>query len=61
VKTLTVKEVAALLKISYRRVYKLIKAGVLPGVKIGRAVRVPEEALRRRLGLPVETPEQRSE
>jgi len=61
VKTLTVKEVAALLKISYRRVYKLIKAGVLPGVKIGRAVRVPEEALRRRLGLPVETHEQRSE
>jgi len=57
-RSLTVKEVAALLKLSHRRVYKLIRAGVLPGVKIGRAVRVPEEALRRRLGLPVETHEQ---
>jgi len=61
VKTLTVKEVAALLKLDHKRVYKLIKKGELPGVKIGRAVRVPEEALRRRLGLPVETHEQRSE
>ena len=60
-KTLTVKEVAALLKLDHKRVYKLIKKGELPGVKIGRAVRVPEEALRRRLGLPVETHEQRSE
>jgi len=58
VKTLTVKEVAALLKLDHKRVYKLIKKGELPGVKIGRAVRVPEEALRRRLGLPVETHEQ---
>lgn len=54
-RSLTVKEVAALLKLSHRRVYKLIRAGVLPGVKIGRAVRVPEEALRRRLGLPIDT------
>lgn len=57
-KTLTVKEVAALLKLDHKRVYKLIKKGALPGVKIGRSVRIPEESLRRRLGLPVETHEQ---
>jgi len=51
VKTLTVKEVADLLKLDYRRVYKLIKKGEIPGVKIGRSVRIPEESLRRRLGL----------
>ena len=50
-RTLTAREVADLLRTHPRRVYQLIAAGELPAVRLGRSVRIPEEALRRRLGL----------
>jgi len=39
-------EVAETLRISRGRVYELIKAGVIPSVRVGCALRVPAEALR---------------
>jgi excisionase family DNA binding protein len=38
-------EVAALLHVSKRTVYRLRKSGALRAVRIGRAVRVPADAL----------------
>ncbi|OGC95278.1 MAG: hypothetical protein A2029_01450 [Chloroflexi bacterium RBG_19FT_COMBO_47_9] len=37
---LTAKDVAANLKISKRQVYKLIRAGALPSVRIWKSIRV---------------------
>lgn len=39
---LTVDEVAVLMQVSRASVYRLIKAGRLPGIRFGRVVRVPE-------------------
>ncbi len=44
---LTIPEVASTLKIGQTKVRKLIQAGDLPTVRIGRSVRVPAEGLRR--------------
>jgi excisionase family DNA binding protein len=38
-------DVAALLRVSRRTVYRLRKSGVLPAIRIGRAVRIPAEAV----------------
>ena len=46
-KLLLAEEVAALLRVPQCRVYELIRRGVIPGVHVGRQVRVPEEGLRR--------------
>lgn len=43
---LTVPEAAGLLSLSRTTVYELVAAGDLPVVKIGRATRIPAEALR---------------
>lgn len=40
-----VPEVARILDISEQRVYELIRAGMLPSVRLGRQVRVDREAL----------------
>jgi excisionase family DNA binding protein len=37
----TVAEVAEMLSITKREIYYMVEAGELPGVKIGRAVRIP--------------------
>ena len=42
---LTVKEVAAVLRVTTRTVRRLIKSGQLPKVNIGRSVRVDVSAL----------------
>ena len=42
---LTVKEVAAYLKLSVITVYKLLKEGNLPGFKVGSSWRVNKEDL----------------
>lgn len=42
-KLLTVKEVAARLTISESSVYRLLKAGDLPSIKIGGALRFDEQ------------------
>lgn len=46
---LTVAEVAALLRVSTMTVYRLIKAGQLPALRIGKSYRVPEEDVDRYL------------
>lgn len=40
---LTVAEVAAILRVSTMTVYRLIKAGNLPAVRIGKSYRVAED------------------
>ncbi|HEV7208440.1 MAG TPA: helix-turn-helix domain-containing protein [Mycobacteriales bacterium] len=45
VKFLTVAEVAALMRVSKMTVYRLIHAGELAAVQVGRSYRVPEEAV----------------
>jgi len=42
---LTVAEVAALMRVSKMTVYRLLHAGDLPGVRVGRSFRVPEQAV----------------
>ena len=46
---LTVAEVASLMRVSKMTVYRLVHAGDLPAVRVGRSFRVPEEAVRRYL------------
>jgi excisionase family DNA binding protein len=45
VKFLTVAEVAAVMRVSKMTVYRLVHAGELPAVQIGRSFRVPEQAV----------------
>ena len=42
---LTVAEVAALMRVSKMTVYRLVHAGELPAVRVGRSFRVPEKAV----------------
>lgn len=48
---LTPKEVIGALGLSRARVYQLLKARVIPSIRIGRSVRVPVEALREWINL----------
>ena len=43
---LTVAEVAAALRVSKMTVYRLVHAGDLPAVQVGRSYRVPEQAVK---------------
>lgn len=45
-KLLRVPHVAEALDIPQARVYELVRLGLLPSVKLGRQIRVSEEALR---------------
>ena len=45
VKFLTVAEVASAMRVSKMTVYRLVHAGELPAVQIGRSFRVPEQAV----------------
>jgi DNA binding domain, excisionase family len=47
---LTVAETARLLRIGVNECYKAIERGEIPGIKIGRTVRVPRAALTGWLG-----------
>ena len=42
---LTIAEVAAKMRVSKMTVYRLVHAGELPAVQIGRSFRVPEQAV----------------
>jgi excisionase family DNA binding protein len=42
---LTVAEAASVLGISSCKIYQMIKAGILPGQKLGHAWRVPADAI----------------
>ena len=43
VRFLTVAEVASIMRVSKMTVYRLVHAGELPAVRVGRSFRVPEE------------------
>ena len=45
VKFLTVAEVAAVMRVSKMTVYRMVHAGDLPAVRVGRSFRVPEQAV----------------
>jgi excisionase family DNA binding protein len=45
VQFLTVAEVAAMMRVSKMTVYRLVHAGELPAVRVGRSFRVPELAV----------------
>jgi excisionase family DNA binding protein len=45
VKFLTVAEVATAMRVSKMTVYRLVHAGDLPAVRVGRSFRVPEVAV----------------
>ncbi|MBA3233468.1 MAG: helix-turn-helix domain-containing protein [Propionibacteriales bacterium] len=45
VKFLTVAEVATTMRVSKMTVYRLVHAGDLPAIRVGRSFRVPEEAV----------------
>lgn len=45
VKFLTVAEVATTMRVSKMTVYRLVHAGDLPAVRVGRSFRVPEDAV----------------
>ncbi|MDQ1603117.1 MAG: hypothetical protein QOE01_962 [Actinomycetota bacterium] len=42
---LTVAEVATVMRVSKMTVYRLVHAGTLPAVRVGRSFRVPEQAV----------------
>jgi excisionase family DNA binding protein len=44
---LTVRDVEAELQLGRTRTYQLVRSGSLPVIRVGRAVRVPRDALRR--------------
>ena len=46
---LTVREVASVLRVSNMTVYRLIKSGELPAVRVGKSFRLREEDLDRYL------------
>jgi excisionase family DNA binding protein len=45
-KLLTAKETAELLRVKPQWVYRMIRRGELPGVRLGRQLRVDEDALK---------------
>ena len=45
IRFLTVAEVATLMRVSKMTVYRLLHAGDLPSVRVGRSFRVPERAV----------------
>ncbi|MCU1672196.1 MAG: binding domain protein excisionase family [Frankiales bacterium] len=45
VRFLTVAEVAAIMRVSKMTVYRMVHAGELTSVRVGRSFRVPEQAV----------------
>jgi excisionase family DNA binding protein len=45
VRFLTVAEVAAAMRVSKMTVYRLVHAGDMPAIRVGRSFRVPEQAV----------------
>lgn len=45
VRFLTVAEVATVMRVSKMTVYRLVHAGTLPAVQVGRSFRIPEAAV----------------
>lgn len=55
---LTVAEVAQLARVSRMTVYRMVHAGDLPAIRVGKSFRVPEAAVEEMLseGLPLSDP-----
>jgi excisionase family DNA binding protein len=53
---LTVKELAALLRVSRRTAYMLVQSGEVPSVRVRGSIRIPRAALYRQLAETVKTP-----
>ena len=49
VKFLTVAEVASIMRVSKMTVYRMVHAGELPAIRVGRSFRVPEDAVHKYL------------
>ncbi|HEY6741531.1 MAG TPA: helix-turn-helix domain-containing protein [Lapillicoccus sp.] len=49
VRFLTVAEVASIMRVSKMTVYRLVHAGDLPAVRVGRSFRVPEDEVHKYL------------
>jgi excisionase family DNA binding protein len=49
VRFLTVAEVASIMRVSKMTVYRLVHAGELPAVRVGRSFRVPEDEVHKYL------------
>ncbi len=45
VRFLTVAEVAKIMRVSKMTVYRMVHAGELPAIRVGRSFRVPEDAV----------------
>ncbi len=45
VRFLTVAEVASIMRVSKMTVYRMVHAGDLPAIRVGRSFRVPEDAV----------------
>ena len=45
VRFLTVAEVATIMRVSKMTVYRMVHAGEMPAVRVGRSFRVPEQAV----------------
>lgn len=45
VRFLTVAEVASVMRVSKMTVYRLVHAGTLPALQVGRSFRIPEQAV----------------
>jgi excisionase family DNA binding protein len=53
---LTVKEVAAILRVGRNQLYQAVARGDLHAVRIGRTIRIPQTALQDLLSIPPATP-----
>jgi excisionase family DNA binding protein len=61
VRYLTVVEVAETMRVSKMTVYRLLHAGELPGVRVGRSFRVPQDALDHYLRTSLPTAQQQGD
>ncbi|MES1212312.1 MAG: helix-turn-helix domain-containing protein [Leifsonia sp.] len=52
VRSLTVAEVAEMMRVSNMTVYRLVLAGDLPAIRFGRSFRIPESAVEAAIALP---------
>jgi excisionase family DNA binding protein len=57
VKFLNVYEVSLIMRVSKMTVYRLVHAGELEAIRVGRSFRVPEEAVTSYLGAAAVQPE----
>ena len=53
---LTVREVAAILRVGRNQLYEAVARGELPAVRIGRTIRIPTTALKKLLAAPAPRP-----